>query len=146
MTFPRRLLVFYFPTEFHHLIQHYQQRFGTAKKKKKSSFLVLSFQFFLLVACAPHTKWHLSFDAEAGFIYQACVSMPQNTRSLSCACQLVQSMAITSVPGVERHKTQGKREAKAEERSILHSETRSVGYLLFIDLMMQEKHLKLVLN
>lgn len=55
-------------------------------------------------------------------------------------------MAITSVPGVERHKTQGKREAKAEERSILHSETRSVGYLLFIDLMMQEKHLKLALN
>ena len=52
-------------------------------------------------------------------------------------------MAITSVPGVERHKTLGKREAKAEERSILHSETRSVGYLLFIDLMMQEKHLSL---
>lgn len=147
MTFPCRLLVFYFPTEFHHLIQHYQQIFGTAKKYIYiSSFLVLSFQFFLLVACAPHTKWHLSFDAEAGFIYQACVSMPQNTRSLSCACQLVQSMAITSVPGVERHKTQGKREAKAEERSILHSETRSVGYLLFIDLMMQEKHLKLALN
>lgn len=55
-------------------------------------------------------------------------------------------MAITSVPGVERHNMQGKREAKAEERSILHCETRSVGYLLFIDLMMQEKHLKLALN
>lgn len=55
-------------------------------------------------------------------------------------------MAITSVPGVERHKTQGKGEAKAEERSILRCETRSVGYLLFIDLMMQEKHLKLALN
>lgn len=40
----------------------------------------------------------------------------------------------------------GKREAKAEERSIRHRETRSVGYLLFIDLMMQEKHLKLALN
>lgn len=56
-------------------------------------------------------------------------------------------MAITLVPGVERYKMQGKKgEAKAEERSILHCETRSVGYLLFIDLMMQEKHLRLVLN
>lgn len=40
----------------------------------------------------------------------------------------------------------GEREAKAEERSILHWETRSVGYLLFIDLMMQEKHLRLLVN
>lgn len=39
-----------------------------------------------------------------------------------------------------------KGEAKAEERSIPHCETRSVGYLLFIDLMMQEKHLRLALN
>lgn len=144
MTFPRRLLVLLFNGVSSPNLALSAKIWDS--KKKKSSFLVLSFQFFLLVACVPHTKWHLSFDAEAGFIYQACVSMPQNTHSLSCACQLVQSMAITSVPGVERHKTQGKREAKAEERSILHSETRSVGYLLFIDLMMQEKHLKLALN
>lgn len=40
----------------------------------------------------------------------------------------------------------GKGEAKAEERSILHCKTRSGGYLLLIDPMVQEKHLKLASN
>jgi hypothetical protein len=53
----------------------------------------------------------------------------------------VQSVAITSVPGVGRHRCR-EREAKAEERSILYCEVRSAGYLLFIDPMVLEKHLK----
>lgn len=55
-------------------------------------------------------------------------------------------MAISAVPGVERHKKLGKGKQRLRERSILHCETRSVGYLLPIDLMMLEKHLSRLLN
>lgn len=48
-----------------------------------------------------------------------------------------------SLKGMRRGQTG---EAKAEERSIRQCETRSAGYLLFIDPMMQEKHLRLLLN
>lgn len=54
---------------------------------KKKFFLPGFFLLVLLVAYAPHTKWHLSFNVEAGFYIPGMyVSMPQNTRSLSCAC------------------------------------------------------------
>lgn len=59
---------------------------------------------------------------------------------------VVQSMAISTVPGVERQGILGKGKPRLRKRSILRSETRSVGYLLSIDLMMLEKHLTLVLN
>lgn len=150
MAFSRRLLVFYFSKEFHHLIQHYLQRFGIANKIIRPVFFFCFFfsfgSFFQWLVPCTQNGTSLSMQKQALYTKHVHVSIPQNTGSLSCACQLVQSMAITSVPGVERHKTQGKGEAKAEERSILHCETRSVGYLLFIDLMMQEKHLKLALN
>jgi len=55
-------------------------------------------------------------------------------------------MAISTVPGVERHEIPGKGKPRLRKRSILHCETRSVGYLLSIDLMMQEKQLTRLLN
>lgn len=55
-------------------------------------------------------------------------------------------MAISTVPGVERHKMLGKEKPSLRKRSIRHCETRSVGYLLSIDLMMLEKHLTRLLN
>lgn len=55
-------------------------------------------------------------------------------------------MAISTVPGVERHKMLGKEKPGLRKRSIRHCETRSVGYLLSIDLMMLEKHLTRLLN
>lgn len=55
-------------------------------------------------------------------------------------------MAISTVPGVERHEMLGKEKPSLRKRSIRHCETRSVGYLLSIDLMMLEKHLTRLLN
>jgi len=55
-------------------------------------------------------------------------------------------MAISTVPGVERHEKLAKGKLRLRKRSILHCETRSVGYLLSIDLMMLEKHLTRLLN
>lgn len=55
-------------------------------------------------------------------------------------------MAISTVPGVERRGIPRKGKPRLRKRSILRCGTRSVGYLLSIDLMMLEKHLTLLLN
>lgn len=98
------------------------------------------------MACATHTKWHL-FRCRGRLYIPRCVC-EYATKHRFLIMRLLACPIYGNHSSPRGWKTQdaGKREAKAEERSIPHCETRSVSYLLFIDLMMQEKHLKLALN
>lgn len=82
---------------------------------------------------ALYTKTCLGVYHETPAPYHALVS-------LSNLWQSLESQGLKDTRRME------KREAKAEERSIRRCETRTVGYLLLIDLMMREKHLKVALN